>query len=243
MKTTRLQFLFTLVLFAAAVAWFFLPHGNLRFTLAFPAAVLALGSVGLSPWALTAALLFCAVGDVMGILGCFPGQMAGFATAHVFFLLLLVRAVLRLRPRPSVWVPVAIGVLAALIVVACTVVPGVPGVALKVGCMVYATLLLSVCAFSLMAACVGFRTPPTASQPLTAPQPYRVSPPLAGWQAIAAAVGAAMFVFSDFVLAWNRFVERVPHAHYLIMCTYYAALLLLFLALISRHCIARKKEV
>ena len=41
-------------------------------------------------------------------------------------------------------------------------------------------------------------------------------------------LGAALFVLSDFILAWNRFVSPVAHATWLIMIPYYAAQWLLF---------------
>jgi uncharacterized membrane protein YhhN len=36
-----------------------------------------------------------------------------------------------------------------------------------------------------------------------------------------AAVGAALFVASDSMIAWDRFVGKVPHASLLIMVTYH----------------------
>ena len=42
------------------------------------------------------------------------------------------------------------------------------------------------------------------------------------------ALGAVLFVFSDFILAWNRFVEPVPYRDYLVLVTYYLAEWLLF---------------
>ena len=42
------------------------------------------------------------------------------------------------------------------------------------------------------------------------------------------ALGAALFVLSDFILAWNRFVSPVAHATWLIMIPYYAAQWLIF---------------
>ena len=42
------------------------------------------------------------------------------------------------------------------------------------------------------------------------------------------ALGAVLFVFSDFILAWNRFVEPVPYRNYLVLITYYLAEWLLF---------------
>ena len=219
MKRKQLQFLLTLIFFAAAVALYFMPHGDLRISLAFPAFVLTLGSVCLSPWALTMALLFCAVGDVMGVLGSLPGQMGAFAVGHLFFIFLLGRSVVESRPRVRIWLPaVAVG-LAVLFVVGRNVIPVVPGVPLKIGCMVYALLLISVFGLAVMAALAG--------QQQNTCKPHTI----VGWCAVVAAVGAGLFVFSDFVLAWNLFVERVAHARYFIMCTYYSAILLLFVAL------------
>ena len=43
------------------------------------------------------------------------------------------------------------------------------------------------------------------------------------------ALGALMFVFSDFILAWNKFVEPIPHRDYLVLVTYFLAQWLLFI--------------
>jgi uncharacterized membrane protein YhhN len=42
------------------------------------------------------------------------------------------------------------------------------------------------------------------------------------------ALGAVLFVFSDFILAWNKFVDPIEHSRYLIMIPYYLGQLLLF---------------
>ena len=43
------------------------------------------------------------------------------------------------------------------------------------------------------------------------------------------ALGAALFVISDFILAWNKFVSPIDHASWFIMVPYYGAQWLLFL--------------
>ena len=43
------------------------------------------------------------------------------------------------------------------------------------------------------------------------------------------ALGAVLFVFSDFILAWNKFVEPVPYRHYLVLVSYFLAQWLLFI--------------
>lgn len=42
------------------------------------------------------------------------------------------------------------------------------------------------------------------------------------------ALGAALFVLSDFILAWNKFVNPIDHASWCIMVPYYGAQWLLF---------------
>ena len=43
------------------------------------------------------------------------------------------------------------------------------------------------------------------------------------------ALGATLFVISDFILAWNKFVSPIDHASWFIMVPYYGAQWLLFL--------------
>ena len=43
------------------------------------------------------------------------------------------------------------------------------------------------------------------------------------------ALGAVLFVFSDFIIAWNMFVEPVPYRNYLVLVTYYLAQWLLYI--------------
>ena len=43
------------------------------------------------------------------------------------------------------------------------------------------------------------------------------------------ALGAVIFVFSDFILAWNKFMEPVPYRQYLVLVPYFLAQWLLFI--------------
>ena len=43
------------------------------------------------------------------------------------------------------------------------------------------------------------------------------------------ALGAVLFVFSDFILAWNKFVEPIPYRNYLVLGSYFLAQWLLFI--------------
>ena len=48
------------------------------------------------------------------------------------------------------------------------------------------------------------------------------------------AVGACLFVFSDTVLAWNKFVSPIEYVGYFIMIPYYLGQLILFVQSVGR---------
>ena len=93
-----------IICYLLASAWFFFPIGKpeggsmlFAMRLALPAIVLAMGSFWMRPKLLMMAFWFCALGDVMGVLGCFEGQMGGFALAHICFISFFGRAIRRAK--------------------------------------------------------------------------------------------------------------------------------------------------
>ncbi len=203
----RLGF-FIICLYLLAVGFYFSANEP-AMRLAFPVALLALGGIGVLPWTMAAGFAFSALGDMFGVLGSFVGQMASFAVGHVFFLCWLSGRLRVARPRGcTVAVPCAIWA-TVVVLVGWKVFPHVPGMAIRTGCLIYAMLLSGMACMAIMLA--ASRT----TQRL--------------W-AMMAAVGGVLFVISDAVLAWNRFVEPIHHSGLIIMVTYYAAQLLLFVA-------------
>jgi len=223
------QRLLVTLLFLLAAAWFFFPVGApqemstlFALRLAMPAALLTLGGIGLLPWLMTAGFLFCAVGDTMGVLGSFEGQMGGFAVAHVCFIVWLTKEIKRTRrgaaPQDpplfaSPYIYITPLCLVPLFVAAVRIIPAIHDVPIRVGCGIYALLLTG--------------TMWTAWQRM-ASSARRDKGSTKGWPLLTA-LGATLFLVSDFVLSWNKFVQSVPNSSLLIMSTYYAALLLLFM--------------
>lgn len=78
------------------------------------------------------------------------------------------------------------------------VVPMVPSGTLKTGVIVYCLLILAMLRMALMQRDIWF------------------------------ALGASLFVLSDFILAWNKFVSPIDYASWCIMIPYYSAQWLLF---------------
>ena len=208
----------TLVVIAAflvAAFWFFFPVGkpdgeSLLFALrlALPAAILALGGIGLLPWPMTIGFCFCAVGDAMGVIGSFEGQMGGFAVAHICFIYWFVKGIRQSKPKPASLVATTLLCLLPLVLAALKILPAVQNLPIRIGCIVYALLLIGTVWTSTVHA-------------LSANNGKTILPYIAS-------VGGLLFLVSDFILSWNKFTAHIPHASLYIMITYYAALLLLF---------------
>lgn len=129
-------YLLLVLLFAAGTA--------LPCLLAWPVTFLALSSLFLLPRSLTAAFLFCALGDLAGQLGSFVFQMVFFALGHIWFILFFARRHAALNKR---WLLLLRSVLLILIVWAYVAIAvHVADVPLRLGIVVY-TLLIATMAF------------------------------------------------------------------------------------------------
>lgn len=216
MKNERFRILVTVAAFLWAAVWYFFPVGRpdgeslwFAMRLALPAALLALGSIELVPRPMTVAFCFCAIGDAMGVMGSFEGQMAEFAVAHFFFICQFARDIRQSKPQPAALVITTLFCLMPLVLAALKIIPAIHDLPIRIGCIVYA-LLLTGTAWTSIVRAVSVRNG-CKSFP------------------IIAAIGGLLFLFSDFVLSWNKFTEHIPHASLYIMSTYYAALLCLFI--------------
>ena len=213
-KGMRTRTVIVIVAFLLAAVWFFFPVGkpdgeSLPFALrlALPAFLLALGGIRLVPGLMTLGFFFCAIGDAMGVLGSFEGQMAGFALAHICFIWHFLRNIW--KPHPVILIATTLLCSPPLVVAAKKVIPHVKDLPIRIGCIIYALLLTGTLWTSIVRTFSGKKD-------------SKVLPAIA-------ALGALFFLVSDFVLSWNKFTEHIPHASLYIMTTYYAALLLLFI--------------
>ena len=211
----RIRTTIVILAFLLAAVWFFFPVGkpegeSLLFAmrLALPAALLAIGGIGLVPALMTLGFVFCAIGDAMGVLGSFEGQMAGFAIAHICFISYFLKGIRESKPLPIALISTTLLCLVPLVLAAKKVIPQVHNLPIRIGCIIYALLLTG----TLWTSIVRAFTEKNCRSVL----PY------------VAALGALSFLVSDFVLSWNKFTAHIPHASLYIMTTYYAALLLLF---------------
>lgn len=192
-------------LFFILTAIFFLP-ASIPHKLAFPVFSLFLAGLWLIPWQMCLAMFFSAIGDYMGTCGNFIGQMGFFAIAHIWIITyFIIRYRSKVEPDKKLTVK-AKGYLAmvllcagVLLCVAFTkVLPGAPIGIERIGASCYAVIISTMLVMGLLQRSSLY------------------------------ALGAVLFVFSDFILAWHRFVEPIPYRDYLVLVTYFLAQWLLF---------------
>lgn len=192
-------YVFSAVLYFAPVT---IPH-----KISICVAVLTVASLWLCPWQITAALLFSTLGDHMGSCQGFIGQMGFFLIAHVFYIIYFIDRYFKKVEPDRKLTDKAIGYLSTVILISLAflvfvflrIVPSAPAGIIRIGVGVYAVVISSMLITALLQRSSLY------------------------------ALGGVLFVFSDFILAWNRFVEPVPYSDYLILVTYYLAQWLIFI--------------
>lgn len=229
MSKQRIQLSTTIVAFLLAALWFFFPLGgpgeeHLLFAmrLALPAILLAAGSIGLLPCQMTFGFLFCAIGDAMGVIGSFEGQMGSFAIAHICFILHFYKNIQGNKTHPSAYLFTTLLCIVPIILATIKIIPAIQDLPLRIGCAIYALLLSGTMWTSII-----------RTQSIQAGKVISV----------VAALGGSFFLISDFILAWNKFTAHIPNASILIMSTYYAALLFLFVGTLRVSQIPQKKKI
>jgi len=194
------------VLFLCASVLFFLPV-DLAHKITIPVGILTIASLWLCPWQMTMAFLFSALGDYMGSCQNFLGQMGFFAVGHIWFIVYFINRYFSKVERDRKLTGKAKGYLAIVIFCAMAllsvaffkIAPGAPAGIIRIGVCIYACLISTMMVMALLQRSSLF------------------------------ALGAILFVFSDFILAWNKFVEPVPYRDYLVLVTYFLAQWLLFI--------------
>lgn len=172
-----------------------------------PVGILTIASLWLCPWTITLALLFSVIGDYMGSCGQFIGQMGFFAAAHVMYVTYFVKRYYEKVERDRKLSVKAKGYLA--MVCFCTIgllatsifkiAPMAQENIIRTGVIIYTIVICCMLVMALLQRSSLF------------------------------ALGAILFVFSDFILAWNKFVEAIPHSGYMILVPYFLAQWLLFI--------------
>ncbi|MFY0406791.1 lysoplasmalogenase family protein [Solicola sp. PLA-1-18] len=197
----------------AAVDWWAVATSRLRAELvAKPAALVALVGVALAvepvdgggrTW-LVVALVLCLLGDVLLVL-----PRDAFVPGLAAFLLGHLAYVVAFWPLASSWVGAGAALVVAVSLMLSVLPRAVAGARREGG----APLAVAVVVYALVIAAMATAAGASGSA--------------WGW------TGAALFVVSDAVLAWNRFVRPLPHGHLAVMVTYHLAQASLVLAFVS----------
>ena len=204
-KYLRPAVFMTTGLFEIFAILYFIPV-NIPHKIAFPLIVLSVASFWMVPYQIVLAMLFSAAGDYMGSCGNFMFQLGFFAAAHLCFILYFYsrfkEKILEKARKSSImkgFIFLVVICITALIYFCITViVPMVPEQGAKAAVITYIVIISLMFSGSLVQRSTLY------------------------------ALGGTLFVFSDFILAWNKFVEPIEAERYLIMIPYYLGQWLLF---------------
>lgn len=185
-------------LFLCLAVLYFLPV-DIPHKISFPLATLFVAGLWLLPWQMWLAMGLSAAGDYFGSCGNFLGQMGFFALAHIsmiaFFIGRYFRKVEndgRLSARAKGYLAIVFLCVSVEVAFAiCRIAPGAPEGIVRIGVRIYALVIGAMLLLALLQRSSLY------------------------------ALGGVLFVFSDFILAWNLFVEPIPGENYLIMIPYY----------------------
>lgn len=198
------------IIFLLLAVLYFLPI-DIPFKTAFPLTALTILSVWVLPWQMCLAMLFSTAGDVAGDLGLLIPQIGFFSMTQimlaVYFLHRAVREGLYSSSGYSPWKSNGRFIFLSSVTV-------------------FSLLLTAAAVTAIVPNVYGDLEPWTVAA-------YSALTVLMFWSAIIQrdllfAAGAALFVASDFILGWDRFISPVSGADYLIMIPYYMAQIILF---------------
>ena len=174
---------------------------------AFPLASLAIVSLWLCPWQMTAALACSAIGDLAGAFGNFILQMGAFAAAHIFLISFFMKRYKEKVEKDRKLTEKAKGYTLLIILMSITIagfafseiIPNAPEGIIRIGTGIYTVLICTMLVLALLQRSSLY------------------------------ALGALLFVFSDFILAWNKFTAPIENAGLLIMIPYYLGQWLIYI--------------
>ena len=193
------------LLFLALSILFFSPV-SIPHKVTFPLALLFIASLWLLPWQMSMAMLFSALGDYFGSCNNFILQMSFFAVNHIFMIWFFIQRYFtkvemdgKLTSKAKGYMSMVFFCAVSLLIITfINIVPEADPGIIRIGVSIYACLICTMMVSALLQRSSLY------------------------------AIGAVLFVFSDFILAWHKFVEPVPYRRYLVMVTYYLAQWLLF---------------
>lgn len=185
---------------------FFSPF-ELPFKLAYPLLLLTVVSLWLCPWQITLALMMSTAGDVSGSAGLLIPQIIAFSGAHVLYICYFVKRYLdkvehdrKLTMKAKGYLAMVTLCIICLIAICMTkFIPAAPAGTLRFAVTIYILIISAMLGCALIQRSSLF------------------------------AIGAILFVFSDFILAWTLFIEPIQNQTYLIMIPYYLGQWLLFI--------------
>ncbi|MGM9739721.1 MAG: lysoplasmalogenase [Candidatus Cryptobacteroides sp.] len=221
----------TVIIFTLLVIMYFFPPSDLKLALpdffvnyrvAWPLLTLTIASCFLVCWPVAFAMLFSFAGDFLGAYGSFIGQMTCFAIAHGFFIYFFSVRFKSVSDLSSVRMKIAskedaeifnnlrlkrivvfcLSAIVSLIFISIFIsfiLPYIDKGTIRIGCGVYAGLICIMVGTALLQRDLMF------------------------------GIGAVLFLISDTILGWNKFVSPIEYSSVCILIPYYSGQLLIWL--------------
>lgn len=194
------------VIYACLAALYF-TQADIPGKTALPLAFLTLVSLWMCPWKITVALLSSALGDLAGEYGNLNLQMGSFVLTHIMLIWFLFE---RYRTKverdgklteKAMGYTLLIGLLCIFIAGAAftQIVMNIPAGIIRIGAGTYVLLICLMLGLALLQRSSLY------------------------------ALGAVLFVCSDFILGWNMFTEPIENSKWLIMVPYYMGQWLIYI--------------
>ena len=171
----------------------------MKFKICLPLAVLAIASLFTLPWQMCACFWTACIGDLFSGLGNFEAQLICFSLSLIFLIFFLLVQFNGIDPKSKQQIIALIVCLLVFNSAMFLIVPYTPMGIVRTGVIIYIIVMSLMSYFGIMQ-----------------------------WNGILA-IAATLFIFSDYVLGWNKFVNPVPNSSYLIMISYYLAQMLFFI--------------
>ena len=190
-----------IIAYAIMVAIYLSP-AEVQYKISFPVLSLALFSFLLLPVPMSLAMLFSAFGDMAGAAGNFMLQLGFFAATHVSMIIFFTGRLLHGNTsarKPITYITAAITVALTVILVLLKIIPEAHPGILLAGVIFYTAAIAAMLFTAMLQGSLLYTT------------------------------GACLFVISDLILAWNKFVSPVEYYTYLNIIPYYTGQLLLFI--------------
>ena len=171
----------------------------IKFKICLPLAVLAIASLFTLPWQMCACFWTACIGDLFSGLGNFEAQLICFTLSLIFLIFFLLVQFNGIDPKSKQQIIALIACLLVFNSAMFLIVPYTPMGMVRTTVIIYSIVVAFMLYFGIMQ-----------------------------WNGVLI-IAVTLFLFSNYALGWNKFVNSFPNSNFIIMISYYIAQGLFFI--------------